>query len=147
MVYLGRAAGRQHHRFGAIGFHPLQLGVPDVSAHHSAGARQADFVRGDEVNRVAALHHANIGVSACFPHQRGLYFLTGRVRGVQDAAMAVAAFAREVIMRLALRVDLGVEQHALIDQPLHAVARVAGDEFDGLFVAQAGAGNQSVINV
>ena len=45
--------------------------------------------------------------------------------------MAVAAFAREVIMRLALRVDFGVEQHALIDQPLHAVARVAGDEFDG----------------
>ena len=85
-------------------------------------------------------------MSACFPHQRGLYFLTGRVRSVQDAAMAVAAFAREVIMRLALRVDLG-EQHALIDQPLHAVARVAGDEFDGLFVAQAGAGNQSVINV
>ncbi|OQV66152.1 hypothetical protein AK51_11735 [Serratia nematodiphila DZ0503SBS1] len=86
-------------------------------------------------------------MSACFPYQRGLYFLTGSVCGVQDAAMAVAAFAREVIMLLALRVDLGVKQHALIDQPLHAVARVAGDEFDGLFVAQTGAGNQSVINV
>ena len=29
--------------FCAVGFHPLQLAVPDVRAHHSARARQADF--------------------------------------------------------------------------------------------------------
>lgn len=66
---------------------------------------------------------------------------------MQNAAVAVTPLARQMIMFFTLGIDLSIEQYALIDQPLHVMARVASDKLDGFFVAQAGSGNQSVINV
>ncbi|MOA32577.1 hypothetical protein D3C78_1538100 [compost metagenome] len=66
---------------------------------------------------------------------------------MQDTAVAVPPLPRQVVMLFALSVELGVEQYPLIDQPLHAVARIAGDKLNGVFVTQAGSGNQSVIYV
>lgn len=54
---------------------------------------------------------------------------------------------RQMIMFFTLGIDLSIEQHALIDQLLHAMARIASDKLDDFFVAQADSGNQSVINV
>ncbi|VTR31307.1 Uncharacterised protein [Serratia fonticola] len=61
--------------------------------------------------------------------------------------MAVSAFPRQVIAFFTLGIGFGVEQHALIDQPLYAVACIAGNKLDGVFVTQAGSGDQRVINV
>ena len=41
----------------------------------------------------------------------------------------------------------GIKEHALIDEPLHAVSGVAGNKFDGLSVTQTGTGYQGVVNV
>ncbi|MNT38531.1 hypothetical protein D3C72_1747280 [compost metagenome] len=141
MIHLGGTTGCQHHRFGTIGFYLLQLAVPDVGADDSAGARQADFVGGDQIDRIAAFHHANIGVGACFPYQCGLYFFTCSISGMQDTAVAVPPLPRQVVMLFALSVDFGVEQDPLVNQPLHAVAGIASDKLNGVSVTQAGSGN------
>jgi hypothetical protein len=49
-------------------------------------------------------------------HERFLHRAAGRVRGVHDAPVAVAAFARE--MQLLLVVVVAGEGHALCHQPL-----------------------------
>ncbi len=64
---------------------------------------------------------------------------------MQNAAVAVAAFTREVVALFAVRLHFGIKQHALIDKPLHAVAGVAGDKLDGAAIAQASACNQRVL--
>nr|VUD34569.1 Uncharacterised protein [Raoultella sp. NCTC 9187] len=61
--------------------------------------------------------------------------------------MAVAAFTRQVIALLAVGLDLGVEQHALIDKPLHAGFGVARHEGDGVTIAQARSGDQRILHV
>ena len=80
-------------------------------------------------------------------HQGIFDFAPGSIGGVQNASMAVSAFARQMITLFSVCLHLSIKQHALIDKPLHAVFSVAGDKRYGLTVANSGAGNQRVINV
>ena len=71
--------------------------------------------------------------------------VAGGVGGVDDAALAVAAFARQVEAQFGGLVPR--ERHALLDQPFDRLAPVLDDEARGRLVAQAGAGDQGVVDV
>ncbi len=60
--------------------------------------------------------------------QRGFHFPAGGVGAVQNTAMAVAAFSRQVVTHFTAGLRIGIKRHAMIDQPLHAVPRIAGDK-------------------
>ena len=69
----------------------------------------------------------------------------GRIGRVDDAALAVAAFAGEVEAQF--RALVAGEGHALLDQPFDGFAPVLHDVAGGRLVAQAGAGHQGVGDV
>jgi hypothetical protein len=74
----------------------------------------------------------------------------GGIGGVNDAPMAVTAFAGQVKLETAIfgtGLFIAGERHALIDQPLNGLFAVLDSEAHGVFVAQATAGIQGVIDV
>ena len=120
LINLGGSAGGEHHRLRAAGFHALFIAVPDPRSDHPARAWQANLIRYDQVDGIAALKDADIGVGEGFIDQRRLHRFAGSVGGVENAPMAVAPFAREMIALFAIGLDLSVKQYALIDKPLDA---------------------------
>ncbi|MNF05523.1 hypothetical protein D3C80_2052740 [compost metagenome] len=54
---------------------------------------------------------------------------------MQDPAVAVTAFASQVIALFGAGVGFGIKQHALVDQPLDAMTRITGDKFHRFFIA------------
>jgi hypothetical protein len=64
---------------------------------------------------------------------------------MNDAALAVAAFARQ--MEAQFGCIVAGEGDALIDQPFDGFAPVFDDEAGGALVAQAAAGDQGVIDM
>ncbi len=76
--------------------------------------------------------------------QGGVHRLTGGIGAVNNTAMAVTALFGEVI--IAIGVFFG-EVNPLVDQPLNCRFAVFDRKTHGVFVAQAGAGNQRVGNM
>ena len=87
----------------------------------------------------------DVGVAPDLFRQGVLHRMAGGVGGVDDAAVAVAAFARQVVAGAVVRI--AGERHALLDQPFDRGPAVLHDEAGGLFVAQPGAGDQGVADV
>jgi hypothetical protein len=77
--------------------------------------------------------------------QRGHHGMAGGVGRVDDAAAAMAAFAREVEAEFGLFVAR--ERHAAVDQPLDRFAAMLHDEARRFFVAKPRAGNQRVLRM
>ena len=75
--------------------------------------------------------------------QRALHGLAGGVLVVDHPAMAVTALAGQV-PRTALG---GVEQHALVDQPLDGGRTFLDGEANRVHVAQPGAGDEGVLHM
>ena len=61
--------------------------------------------------------------------------------------MAVPAFAGKVIAGVAAFTQLGIKHHALIDKPLHAVTRMAGDKLRRVAIDNTGTGNQGIFDM
>ncbi|MNO74037.1 hypothetical protein D3C76_650220 [compost metagenome] len=146
LVHLGGAAGGQCHETGADHLDLLDVAVPDIGAEHPV-ARQVQLAGGDEVDRVEALHQADVGVGADLIDQGELHRLAGGVRRVEDAAMAVTPFSGQVIVGFPLGILFLIEGHALLDQPLDGVAGVAGGELHHGRVTQPGAGVERVAHM
>ena len=82
------------------------------------------------------------------PHltdQSGLHCVAGGIGGVHHAAPRVPAFARQV-QRAGGRV-IGRKRHAIGHQPVDHFAALAHHKARGDLVAQAGPGNQGIVDV
>ncbi len=146
LVHFGGATGGQRHETGADHLDLLGVAVPDIGAQYPV-ARQTQLAGGDEIDRVEALHQLDVGVSAHLIDQGELHCLAGGIGRVEDAAMAVAPFAGQVIVGFALGVLLLIEGDSLLDQPLDGVAGVAGGELHHGRVTQPGPGVERVAHM
>ncbi len=145
-VDLAGAAGGQHRVLGLEGQHLAGLDVLHVQAE---AARWTIF--GPSLSEVMTsiaqwcFEQRDVRMRAHLLFQRHLHRVAGGVGGVDDAALAVAAFAGQVEAQFGAGV--AGERHALLDQPFDRFAAVFDDEAGGAFVAQAGAGDQGVGDV
>ena len=115
LINLRRTAGCQHHRFCVAGFHRFFITVPYPRANNPSRARQANFVRNNQINRVAALQHANIRMVQRLAHQRGFYFSTGGVGGMKNTTVTMSTFTGQMVTFFAIRLNVGIKQHPLVD--------------------------------
>ena len=74
-----------------------------------------------------------------------LYCRAGCIRGMHDAAVAVAAFACQVQL-LGMQLVMA-ELDALLDQPFDRRFAMFDHETGSLFAAQSGAGNEGILNM
>ena len=109
LIHLRGTARRQYNGLRLTGFNLLFITVPDPCTHHATRTRQANLVGNNQVNGITALKNPNIRMVKRFTHQRGLHLFTGGIRCVQDAAVAMAAFAREVVALFTVRLNLGIK--------------------------------------
>lgn len=61
--------------------------------------------------------------------------------------MAVSAFAGKVVTLFAVWLNLSIKQYTLVNKPLDAVTRIAGDKFRSMFIDDPGSGNQRIFDV
>jgi len=78
-------------------------------------------------------------------NQRRNYRVTGGIGSVDDATMAMGAFAREVKAELGRIVAR--ERHALLNQPFDSRRPILDDETCGRFVAQTASCSQRIAHV
>ena len=92
--------------------------------------------------------HGDIRVSTHLAAQRGGHRFASGVGGMNDAAMAVAAFAGQVKALIAdaiAVVAIAGKRHAQLNQPVNRRARVLNNKARGLRIAQPGAGHQRIL--
>ena len=97
---------------------------------------------GDQVHQHVVLEHADVGRGQHFVDQRGLHGSAGGIGRMHDAAVAVAAFAREVQSPVFRR-----ERHAQALQPADGIGCVFDHVARGIEVAQASACHQGVLHM
>ncbi len=142
-VNLAGAARRQHRLAGAQGQHAIADDVQHVGAQASI-ARQPEFCGGDQVDRDVAFEHGDVGMVAYLLGQGLLYRSSRRVGRMDDAALPVAAFARQVETQRGI---IRCEWHAAPDQPLYRLAPVLDDETGRHRIAQARAGRRGIADM
>ena len=143
-IDLAGAAGGEHRVARGEGDDLVRLDVEHVGAE-AAGARLADLVADDQVDRDVMLEDVDVRMVADMFAERGLHRRPGGVGGVDDAAMRVSAFACQVIAEL--RIGLAREGHAAVDQPFDCALAVLDHETGRFRVAQAGARDEGVLDV
>ena len=93
-----------------------------------------------------AFEHADVRLGTHRRNQRTHDLAAGRIRGVQDAAVTVAAFAAEVVLGV-LTAVAAREVRAEGDQFADALRPLAHDLLDHVAMAEACAGDQRVLDV
>ena len=90
--------------------------------------------------------YGDLLAGASEPFERCLHGTPGGIVGMDDTAMAVAAFTVEMIgiARLGVTFVSACERHAALDQPLNGFARMRHGMPDCGFIAQAGAGGECI---
>ena len=96
------------------------------------------MVLGDDLHSEVVLLNLNIGVGSYGSHQRTLYLRAGVIGMVEDTELRVAALTVEVIVAIALLVEVGSPLHQSLDllgclgnhllDCLHIIDVVAGDD-------------------
>ena len=109
LIHFRGAARGQHHSLRLAGFHLLFIAVPHPGAHHATRARQANLVGDNQINGIASFKHPNIRMAQRLADQRGLHFFSGGIRCVQDAAVAMTAFARQMVALFTVGLNLRIE--------------------------------------
>lgn len=113
-------------------------------------AAEAQAALGNQVDRDALLQKLDVRPLARLVEQGFEDRRTGGVGGMNDAPVAVAALAGEVKLETTV-VDAVVlvtgERHALLDQPFDRFAAVFDGEPHRVFVAQAAAGIEGVLDM
>ena len=80
-------------------------------------------------------------------HQGGFNGFTGRIGGMEDSAVTVPPLAGQMVALLTVRLYLGIEQDALIDQPLNAGFGVARHKRHRMAIAKTRPGDQRILDV
>ena len=140
-IDLAGAAGGQHGMLGGKGSN-LAAGLVEHIGAMAGVVLKPELVAGDQVDGDVVFQQGDVGMAPDLFRQRGLHRVAGGVGGVDDAAVAVAAFARQVVAGAIVGVP--GERYALFDQPFDGGPAVFHDEAGGFFVAQPGAGDQRV---
>jgi hypothetical protein len=140
-IHLAGAAGSHCRVAGAQRQHAVAGDVQHIGAK-AAVARQAEFGRGDQVDRNVPFEDGDVGMHPHLFGQRLLHRGAGGIGGVNDPALAMAAFARQMEAegRIVRR-----ERNPARDQPFDGRATVLDDEARRGRVAQSGAGNECVV--
>ncbi|MCY1286104.1 hypothetical protein D9M68_372120 [compost metagenome] len=148
-VDLRRAAAGQHGEARAEGVDLVGGAVQHVGAQ-AALAGQAQLGLGDQVDGDALFEQLDVRSLPGLLQQGVEDRRAGGVGRVDDAPVAVAAFAGQVVFEAAV-LGRGLlfpgEGHALVDQPLDGFAAVLDGEAHGVLAAQAGAGVEGVLDV
>ena len=98
---------------------------------------------GEQVEREGVVPERDVGRLPGAGDDRSHDLVAGGVaEGMDDAAMAVAAFARQGELAVLL-----VEVGAPVDQVVDLVGRLAHHHFDDVAIAEAAAGRQRVLDV
>ena len=140
-VDLARATGGDHGVRRRERHDAILVQIQDVSSP-AAVVVQTELGSGHEVNDDVPLEHRDVGMAAHLVGQGLLDGRTGRVGDMDDATVAVAALARQVVARLAAR-----ERHALRDQPFDRLAPPLDHEAGGQGIAKSGAGGEGVLDM
>ena len=109
----------------------------------------AKFFAGDQVNGYAVVQQLDVAVFLG-PLQQGIEDgRTSRIGGVNDASVAVPPFAGEVkvVGLAAVFPALAGEGYTLLYQPADGIPAVTDNLADRVLVAQAAAGDQSVLDM
>ena len=148
-VDLARAAGGQHAEAGTEGIDFAAFPIQHVGAQ-AALARQAELALGDQVDRHPLRQQLDVrsppGLGQQGIEDRG----AGGVGGMDDAPVAVPAFAGQVVFEAAFLVVVLLvagEGHPLFDQPLDRFAAMLHGEAHRVLAAQAATGDQGVLDV
>ena len=142
-VDAARAAGRQHRGMGRVGFHAAGLLVECIDAPDAAGSGISDLVpTGDEIDARTPGQQRDVGMGFGGLQQRLLNRPAGGVIDVNNAAVGMAAFAREMEF-----VALHVERYAQIDEPLDGMRCTFDNKLDCLAAVEAGACDHGVADV
>ncbi len=142
-VGLAGTTSGQHRMRGTERDDMVMLDVEDIGAP-AALARQPEFMARDQVDSDVMFEHRDVAVVSNLLGQGLLYGSASGIGGVDDATMAVAAFARQVKPQFGF---IPREGDALIDQPAHGGIAVFDDIARGGFVTQAGTGDQGVVDM
>ena len=135
----------QHRAPGCNGQHSAAGGVLHVHAQAARLGLGVELAGVDQVDGAVMFQQGDVGMGADALFQRHLNRVAGGIGGVDDAALAVAAFAGEVIAQLGAVVT--GEGHALGDQPFDGLAAMFDDIARGALIAQAGTGDQGVADM
>jgi hypothetical protein len=111
----------------------------------AAHARPAQLCIGNQVDRKVVFQQRDVRVVAYLLNQRRDHGMAGGIGGVDDASMAMAAFARQVEAEFSLLV--AGERHAMADQPFNGRTPVFDDVASGGFIAQSCPGDERVVDV
>ena len=132
-VHFAGAAGREHHRAGADRLDPPVAGLEHVGPHTAALTINAAC--GDEVDGVAVWQQFDIRVRLRAFDQHRLDRAPGGIGGMDDAPMRMAAFAREVVGRIAAG-GLAREGDTERFQPVDALRAMLDGESDDVGVTE-----------
>ncbi len=148
-VDLGGASRSQNGKARTISIHFAAVAIQNIGPQATL-AFEPKAAFGDQINRGALLQQLDIGSLACLFEQRPENRRSCSVCSVDDSAVAMAAFSRQVKLKAAfigLCFVAAGERYALIDQPLNRFAAVLDRKTNSVLVAQAAAGIQRVFNV
>jgi len=146
-VDLARAAGTEQRVARAHGLHAAAL----MSSTYAPQTRFAPavsprcFLAVMRVDADVPIEHVDIRMALHLLHQGFLDRAPGGVGRMDDAPVAMAAFAREV--KLVLVVVVPCEWHSLCHEPFHRAPAPLDHEAHRLGVAEPGPGNQGVADV
>ncbi len=139
LVDAARAACRHNRGLGGVGRHLPRCGVERIGTPHPARARVFRLMPpGDEIDAGAIGHQRDIGAFFGGFEQRSLHRPAGRVIDMDDAAMRMAAFAREVQIASLIH-GITVERHAQLAQAINRARRAFDNKFHRLAVVQPSA--------
>ena len=136
------SAGRKYRRLCVEVFDNARLLVDNLGAHAALGLA---FALAEEVLDVAVLDIVDVLVLVELAQERAHDLLTGEVRRVQDAVVAVPAF--EVQVELRLVGGVGGELHAPLDQLADGGRAALGEDVHGFLFAEARARLERVVDV
>ncbi|RMN94112.1 hypothetical protein ALQ51_05485 [Pseudomonas cannabina] len=143
------AARGQNREARTVGVDFAAAAIEHIRAQ-AALAVKPETALGDQVDGGALLQQLDVRSLAGLLEQGTEYRRAGGVGGVNDASMAVTAFAGQVKLKAAfVRVPVVAtgKRHALIDQPLNGLAAVLHGKAHGVFMAKAAAGVQCVFDM
>ena len=146
-IHLRRPTGGEDDKARVEGRDPPGGLVQGVDAEHAVLPAPSELAAADQVNGDVVLVEADVRMRADPGLEGGLERPAGGVGGVDDAPVAVAALAREVIVVGAVVPRLAGERHAQVNEPADRLRPAPDHVLHRFPTAQAGAGADGVLDV
>lgn len=146
-INFGGSPGSQHHVPGRARTYRARSLVEHVQTHAAIWATLSELGSADQIDGNTLLQHRNVRLAAHPVLQGANNCPAGGILGVEDAPVAVAALAREVVPGSAIGAVFVTERDPLRDQPARRVRTVSNYVFYRLAVTQPGPGAEGVLDM